>query len=316
MVENAVTGLYVRRGRKFIYVNDSFCQMLGRSADELLGHELTEFSDTTPQDWERVLQAWDQVGTGARNVPIEASVRHKDGSKIEVAIRINPIEWDDGQPAVIGMADDITSRKRAAAQINSYVQRLEASMQATLRAVATMVELRDPYTAGHERRVGLVAAAIAQDMGWSTDRCKIMETIGLVHDIGKIAVPAEILAKPTRLTSIEMQLVQEHAQAGYDILKDVPFDAPVAEAIRQHHERMDGSGYPRGLKGDEILPEARVLAVADVLESMAAHRPYRPALGLDVALAELVRGRGTLYDTEAVDATVRLIRDKAYVLPL
>ena len=142
-----------------------------------------------------------------------------------------------------------------------------------------------------------------------------MEMIGLVHDIGKIAVPSEILTKPSRLTPIEMQLVREHAQAGYDILKDVPFDAPVAEIIRQHHERMDGSGYPRGLQGDDILPEARVLAVADVLESMAAHRPYRPALGLDVAMEELMRHQGTLYDHDVVEAAARLIRDKGYVLP-
>ncbi len=315
MVENAVTGMYVRRDRKLIYVNNSFCQMLGRSADELLGSELTDFSDLTPQDWERIFQAWEKLNTGARNVPLEATLLHNDGTRIEVGIRLNPIEWDDGQPAVIGLVDDITMRKRAAAQIDNYVQRLEASMQATLRAVATMVELRDPYTAGHERRVGLIAAAIAQELGWSADRCKNMETIGLVHDIGKVAVPAEILSKPALLTSIEMQLVQEHAQAGYDILKDVPFDFPVAETIRQHHERMDGSGYPRGLKGEDILPEARVLAVADVLESMAAHRPYRPALSLDVALQELEQGRARLYDGETVDATVRLIRDKGYVLP-
>ena len=315
MVESSVTGMYVRRERKLIYVNDSFCQLTGRTADELLGHELTEFSDLNDQEWQVINQAWEELQAGARNVPLEARLRHKDGSNIEVGIRLNSIEWDDGEPAVIGLVDDITTRKRAAAQIENYVRQLESSMQATLRAVATMVEMRDPYTAGHERRVGLVAAAIAREMGWPADRCRNMETIGLVHDVGKIAVPAEILTKPSRLSSIEMQLVREHAQAGYDILKDVPFDAPVAETIRQHHERMDGSGYPRGLKGDAILPEARVLAVADVLESMAAHRPYRPALGLDVALAELLQGRGTLYDPEVVDATARLIRDKAYVLP-
>lgn len=315
MVERAVTGMYVRRDRKLIYVNDSFCQMLGRSADELLGHELTEFADVSPQEWEKVMGAWEQLEAGRRNVPIEVRLRHKDGTNIEVGIQLSPIEWDDGQTAVIGLADDITARKRAAEQIDTYVHRLEASLQATLRAVATMVEMRDPYTAGHERRVGLLAAAIAEEMGWPSDRFKTLEMVGLVHDIGKIAVPAEILVKPTRLTSIEMQLVREHAQAGFEILKDVPFDIPVAEIIRQHHERMDGSGYPQGLKGDEILPEARVLAVADVLESMAAHRPYRPALGMDVALKELEQGRGRLYDSEAVDAVVRLIRDKGYVLP-
>ena len=315
MVEHAVSGMYVRRENRLIYVNHSFCQMLGRSADELLGHDVTEFMATSPQEWQLVQQARAHVQAGDQNVPVEAPVRLKDGSLIEVGFRISPIEWDDGQPAVIGLVEDITARKRAAEQIAGYVQRLEHSLQATLGVVSTMVEMRDPYTAGHERRVGLVAAAIAQELGWPAERCKTMEMVGLVHDIGKIAVPSEILTKPTRLSPIEMELVRGHAQAGYEIIKDVPFDAPVAEIIRQHHERMDGSGYPRGLKGEDILPEARVLAVADVLESMAAHRPYRPALGLDVALAELTRHQGALYDHEVVEATVRLIRDKAYVLP-
>jgi PAS domain S-box-containing protein/putative nucleotidyltransferase with HDIG domain len=315
MVEHAVSGMYVRRDNQLIYVNDSFCRMLGRPAEELLGHDVSEFMAASPQEWQRVQQAREQVQTGGRHVVAEATVRHKDGSLIEVGFSISPIQWDDGQPAVIGLAEDITVRKRAAEQIAGYVQRLEESLQATLRVVSTMVEMRDPYTAGHERRVGLVAAAIAQELGWPAERCKTMEMVGLVHDIGKIAVPAEILTKPTRLTSIELRLVQEHAQMGYEILKDVPFDAPVAEIIRQHHERMDGSGYPRGLLGNDILPEARVLAVADVLESMAAHRPYRPALGLDVALQELVQNQGRLYDPVVVEATARLIRDKGYVLP-
>ncbi|UDM39928.1 HD-GYP domain-containing protein (plasmid) [Acinetobacter haemolyticus] len=178
-----------------------------------------------------------------------------------------------------------------------------------------MVELRDPYTAGHERRVGLIASAIAKEMGWDEKRCLQMEEIGLVHDIGKISIPSEILTKPSRLTHLEMEMMKGHAQAGYEILKDVPFNIPIAEIIGQHHERMDGTGYPKGLKGDEIHPEARILTVADVIESMASHRPYRAALGVEVALAEILRGRGTIYDTEVCDAAVRLIKEKGYVLP-
>ena len=143
----------------------------------------------------------------------------------------------------------------------------------------------------------------------------MMELVGLVHDIGKIGVPAEILTKPTRLSELEMALMRQHAEAGYQILKDVPFSFPVADIIRQHHERLDGSGYPQGLKGEQILPEARVLAVADVIESIATHRPYRPARGMDAALAELERGRGTHYDAEVIDAFGRLLHEKGYVLP-
>lgn len=178
-----------------------------------------------------------------------------------------------------------------------------------------MVELRDPYTAGHERRVGLIASAIAKEMGWDASRCETLEMAGLVHDIGKIAVPLELLTKPTQLHPLEMALIQRHAQAGYDILKDVPFPIPLADIAHQHHERMDGSGYPQGLRGEAILPEARVLAVADVIESMAAHRPYRPALGLAPALAEVEAGRGRLYDAAVVDAALRLFREQGWPLP-
>ena len=187
-------------------------------------------------------------------------------------------------------------------------------MRGTLQAVSNMIDQRDPYTAGHERRVGLIAGAIGRELGWDEERCDRLELIGLVHDIGKISVPAEILSKPGRLTPLEMQLIRGHAQAGYDILKDVPFPFPVAEIIYQHHERLDGSGYPRGLKGDEILPEARVLAVADVIESIATHRPYRPARGMDVALDELKKGRGTTYDGTVIDAFGRLLQN-GYQLP-
>jgi putative nucleotidyltransferase with HDIG domain len=178
-----------------------------------------------------------------------------------------------------------------------------------------MVEMRDPYTSGHERRVGLIAADIAREMGWPEEKCLSLQWIGLVHDIGKIAVPTDILTKPTRLTHSETEMLKEHAERGYEILKDEKFPWPIAEIIREHHEHMDGSGYPHGLKGEEILPEARILAVADVLESMASHRPYRPTLGLDAAVKEIEGHRNTWYDAPVVDAMIRLIREKGYQLP-
>lgn len=196
-------------------------------------------------------------------------------SKI-LMLAVNVMKRGDEVFGISVFAKDITERKQAEQQIAEYVKQLEGTMQNTLQAVANMVEMRDPYTAGHERRVGLVAAAIAREMGWPEDKCHDLQLIGLVHDIGKIAVPAEILTKPGRLTKVEYQIVQAHSEKGYEILKDVDFPLPIAEIIYQHHERMDGSGYPRGLKDGEILPEARILAVADVLESMASHRPYRP----------------------------------------
>jgi putative nucleotidyltransferase with HDIG domain len=188
-------------------------------------------------------------------------------------------------------------------------------MEGTLHAVSNMIEFRDPYTAGHERRVGIIAADIAREMGWTKERCKNLEYIGLVHDIGKIAIPAEILTKPSRLSYLEYEMVKGHAEKGYEVLKDIDFPLPIAEIIRQHHERMDGSGYPRGLKGEEILLEARIIAVADVVESIASHRPYRPALGVDVAIKEIEVHKGSLFDSGVVDALLNLFREKNYQLP-
>jgi PAS domain S-box-containing protein len=314
MIEQTVTGIYVRHDDRLIYVNPSYCEMVGWTSDELLGQDVWKFTPSDPQNMLRIREAWSRLEHGERSVHYNVPLLCKNGEIRELALHATRIEWN-ALPATIVMAEDITERKHAEEQIASYVRQLEASMRGTLQAVSNMIDLRDPYTAGHERRVGLLAGAIAAEMGWSARQCQELEMIGLVHDIGKIAVPAEILTKPGRLTPMEMQLVQVHAQAGYDILKDIPFSFPVAEVIRQHHERLDGSGYPRGLKGEEILQEARVLAVADVLESISAHRPYRPALGLDAALAELERGRSTQYDSDVIDAARRLLLDKGYSLP-
>lgn len=315
MIEQTISGIYVRRDGRFIYVNPRYCEIIGWPAEELLGQDVLAFTTSDPNNLERIRAAWARLDAGERNVAYSVPLRRKDGRLVELGLNATVITWDDGQPATIVMAQDITERKHTEEQIARYVHQLEGAMQGTLQAISNMVELRDPYTAGHERRVGLIAGAIAREMGWDAARCKNLELVGLVHDIGKIAVPAEILSKPGRLSPLELELVKCHAQAGYDILKDVEFAAPVAEIIRQHHERMDGSGYPRGLQGTEILPEARVLAVADVVESMAAHRPYRPALGLEMALAEIDNNRGRLYDPDVADAIVRLVRQKNYRLP-
>lgn len=315
MIEQTISGIYVRRGGRIIYVNPSYCEMMGWSAQELLNNDILSFTTTDSPTLERIHAAWHRLEEGERNVSYSVPMRRKDGTMIELGLNANQILWDDGEEATIVMAQDVTERKRAEEQIAGYVHQLEDSMKGTLQAVSNMVEMRDPYTAGHERRVGLIAGAIARQMGWDEARCTMLELVGLVHDIGKIAVPAEILTKPSRLSELEMEIVKCHAQTGYEILKDVHFPMPVADIIRQHHERMDGSGYPQGLHGDEIMPEARVLAVADVLESMAADRPYRPALGLDVALAEIVRGRGHIYDPVVADALVSLVREHGYTLP-
>lgn len=316
MVEQSISAIYVYRGGHYIYVNPRYCELIGWPVEALLGQEVARFCTQEPGNLEDLQSAWDELQQGrAAQISCNVMMRRKDGAVIELGLTVQLITWDDDQPAGIVMAQDVTERARNEARIAAYVKQLEASMRGTMQAVSNMVEMRDPYTAGHERRVGLIASALAQEMGWSHERCQNLELLGLVHDIGKIAVPSEILTKPTRLSRLEMELMRGHAQAGYDILKDVPFATPVAEIIRQHHERMNGTGYPQGLKGEQILPEARVLAVADVLESISSHRPYRPALGIEAGLAEIENHRGELYDPAVVDAAVRLIQQKSYVLP-
>jgi len=208
----------------------------------------------------------------------------------------------------------ITARKQTEVELQQTLENLRKAVGATIQVMVSAVEMRDPYTAGHQTRVADLASAITTEMGLPQDKIDGIHMAGSIHDIGKLSIPAEILSKPTKLTNIEFSLIKEHSQKGYDMLKDVESPWPLAEIVYQHHERMDGSGYPRNLKGNEILIEARIMAVADVVESMASHRPYRPALGIDVALEEIETNRGTLYDNTVADACLRLFREKGFQL--
>jgi putative two-component system response regulator len=187
-------------------------------------------------------------------------------------------------------------------------------LEQTIQAIALTIEKRDPYTAGHQVRVSQLATAIAQRMNLDGDRMDGLRLGGMIHDIGKIHLPAEILSRPGRLSDVEFALVKAHSKVGSEIVADVEFPWPVAQMILQHHERLDGSGYPNGERGDAILIESRILAVADVVEAMASHRPYRPALGIEKALDEIRQGRGRLYDADVVDVCLRLFSD-GYQLP-
>lgn len=220
-----------------------------------------------------------------------------------------------GAPRFIGVWTDVSLRHTSRQEILDYATRLEQAMYSTVNAVAQLTELRDPYTAGHEHRVGEIAAAIAAEMGYDEHFQQGLRIAGSLHDIGKIGVPAEILTRPGQLTPAEYGLVKEHAENGWKILQSIDFPWPVAEVARQHHERMNGSGYPRGLKGDAILPEARIVALADLIESMAMNRPYRAGLGIERALEEIENNAGRLYDTEVAAACLRLFRERGYQLP-
>jgi len=240
--------------------------------------------------------------------------------RIERELRLARIEIDklvdkrteELSRANVELHDQVLETRRSEDYLQSTLDRLERSLEGTFRAMSMTLELRDPYMAGHQHRVSALAVAIAREMNLAWDKVEGLRFAGIIHDIGKIAAPAEIVGKPGRLTKTEMQLVKDHPRAGYEMIKDIAFPWPVAYIILQHHERLDGSGYPEGLAGDAIIPEAQILAVADVVEALCSLRPYRPALGIEKALEEVRRGRGIRYDARAVDACIRLFREKRF----
>lgn len=208
----------------------------------------------------------------------------------------------------------IIVRKRTEEKLELSLQHLRQASDGMINTIAAMVERRDPYTSGHQKRTARIACAIAGQLGLSEERIEGLRMAGIIHDVGKIYIPAEILSKPGRLTEPEFSLVKTHSQIGFDILKDIEFPWPIAQIVLQHHEKIDGSGYPRGLKGSDILMEARILAVADVVEAISSHQSYRPAIGLEKSLEELAEKSGVLYDAAVVEACLSLFREKGFKL--
>jgi putative nucleotidyltransferase with HDIG domain len=238
-----------------------------------------------------------------------------DGTSVEALI--SATVWRDADSSVLGyrgIIHDITERKRAQEQLQQSYLTLTSALRGTVDALAALAETRDPYTAGHQQRVARLASAIAVEMGLSDGLVEGIHMAGVVHDIGKIHIPAEILSKPTELTDIEWQMIKTHPQTAHDILRTVKLPWPVAKIVLQHHERMDGSGYPNGLTEEDILIEAKILAVADVVEAMARDRPYRPAHGIEEALHEISDKSGTFFYEPAVKACLRLFREKGFEL--
>lgn len=212
--------------------------------------------------------------------------------------------------SVAAVLAGIIEHRRAQDRLEGTLAKLRATLGGTIKVVSSIVETRDPYTAGHQRRVADLARAMAEEMGLPPSQIDAVRLAGAVHDVGKVSVPAEILSYPGRLSETQMALIKKHPEIGYDILKPVEFPWPIAQIVLQHHERIDGSGYPQGLVGKNILIEARIMGVADVVEAMASHRPYRAALGLAKALDEISRNGGSLYDAKAVEAALMVFREK------
>jgi PAS domain S-box-containing protein len=308
--ENASEGIFqVTPDGRYLSVNPALARIHGFSSPGEVILSVTDIAHQLYVDPSRRAELKRLLEEHGFVKDFEIMMRKKDKGLQWVSVTSHAVRDANGTILYYeGTLQDITSRKFAAEELGN----LRKSLRGVIRAMSSMTEMRDPGTAGHQKRVSDIAMAIAGEMGLTYDTIEHIGIAGIIHDIGKISVPAEILSKPAKLTETEYSLVKVHPQVGYDILKDAGMPYPVAEIVLQHHERLNGSGYPRGLKGPDILLEARILAVADVTEAIAAPRPYRPARGQDAALDEIMRNRGTLYDPEAVSVCVRLFREKGF----
>jgi PAS domain S-box-containing protein/putative nucleotidyltransferase with HDIG domain len=317
LAENIREVLFLRdpTDGRMLYISPAYEVIWGQSTSAVYANSSAWMEAIHPEDLAGVQRA---VATAniSGHMNHDYRIVRPDGTVRWINSRTFPV-LDEKQKLfrLAGIAEDITERKRGEADIQQRIAQLKRAMYSTVDVIATMSSMRDPYTQGHQHRVAMMAAAIAEEMGLEPSRIEGVCIAGYLHDVGKIRVPAEILAKPTRLTPEEYDLIKLHPQAGYDILKRLEFPWPLAEIARQHHERLDGSGYPQGLKDQQILLEAKILAVADTVEAMASDRPYRMGRGLEAALAEIEAGRGKLFEPLAVDACLRLFRQKGYQLP-
>jgi PAS domain S-box-containing protein/putative nucleotidyltransferase with HDIG domain len=311
LVENLPQKVFFKdRNSVYISCNENYARDLKIKSEEITGKTDYDFypkglAKKYRQDDKRIIE------TGGIEQIEEKYI--EDGRESWVQTVKAPVRDEKGNViGLIGIFWDITERKQAEEDRKQSYQKLQQAMQNAIQAIALTAETRDPYTSGHQQRVTKLVCAIGEEIGLSKDKIEELHVAGILHDIGKMNVPAEILSKPGRLSEIEMSLIKTHPQVGRDILKKLELPWAICPIVLQHHERMDGSGYPSGLSGEDIMIEARILAVADVVEAMASHRPYRPALGIDKALEEVSQNKGVLYDPNVVDACVRLFTDKGF----
>jgi putative nucleotidyltransferase with HDIG domain/PAS domain S-box-containing protein len=288
------------------YVNPIWEKILSHKQDEVVGKYLTEF--VQEQDSNYLIQLFRRVRDHKETqMDILLTLMSRSGAEHNFSFNCAPSIAENGHvDGLVGIFKDVTDLRRSEVELKKSFEKLQLALSGTISVISLILESRDPYTAGHQRKVAELASAIAREMGLPEDRVSMIHTAGLIHDIGKIKVPAEILSRPGTLDAIEFSLLKTHPGTGYNILDKVDFPAPIAQIVYQHHEKMDGSGYPLMISGDQIILEARIITVADVVEAMASHRPYRPALGMEKALHEIRIGRGVVYDAEVANACLSL----------
>jgi PAS domain S-box-containing protein/putative nucleotidyltransferase with HDIG domain len=291
------------------YVSPVVERLSKYKASDLIGKPFT--SIVYPDDLPDLLQSFNRLTSGQLE-PSEFRVVDKDGTIIFVRTSSRPIYENGEIVGITALITDITERKQAEQDLIKSYQKTKKTLDDAINTMAKIVEMRDPYTAGHQHRVAELATAVAKEIGYGDDQIEQLHMAAVIHDIGKIYVPSDILSKPGKLNTVELNLIKTHSQGGFEIVKNMDFPPAVALSVLQHHERLDGSGYPNGLKGEAISREARALAVADVVEAMSSHRPYRPALGTDKALEEISKNKGTLYDADVVDACLKLFQERGF----
>lgn len=316
LVENANSIiLRWRRDGRITFMNEFGLRFFGYTESELVGRSLigtiVPEVESTGRDLQHLMERI-RADPRAFEQNVNENVR-RNGEHVWISWT-NKVVLDEHGDVIelLSIGSDITEHLRAEEQVKSAYARATKNLDDAVATIAKIVEMRDPYTAGHQQRVAFLAVAIAREMNLEPSLIEQLRMAATIHDIGKINVPSDVLSKPGKLSTLEMQMIMTHAQSGYDIVKNMNFLPEVAQTILQHHERLDGSGYPNKLKGEEIRLEARILAVADVVEAMASHRPYRPALGIGAALAEISKNSGKWYDSQVVEACLRLFREKAF----
>jgi len=310
--ENTMEGIFqITPTGKYITVNPALARIFGYDSPQEMIDATSDIGQQQYVNPEDLISLQELCEKQDFVEGFETQVYTRDRKKVWISLNTRVVRDLHGHILYYeGTADNISARKQAEEQLKLSLEKLRRTLTQTASALASALEKRDPYTAGHQQRVALLACLIADEMGFSKEEIEGIRVAGVLHDIGKIFVPSDILSKPGKLISVEMSLVHTHAEVGYEILKGVEFPWPIAQVVLQHHEKLDGSGYPQGLKGDEILLEARILTVADVVEAIASHRPYRPAYGIEVALKNIEDNKDTFYDAKVVDACLTLFREK------
>lgn len=299
--------------QNIVYWNHGAENIFGYKSEEMVGkHKINKLYAEEESD-KRIAEIRSEVFNNRKGLSAEIREVTKDGCSLWINMTLTPrVDENNNLIGILGIGEDITERKIAEEERNRSMEKLKKALEGIIHAMVVTVETKDPYTAGHQRRTAELATAIARDLGLAKEEIESIRMAGIIHDLGKIAIPGEILSKPGKLNEIQVSMIRTHPSVGYEILKNIEFPWPIAQIMLEHHERVDGSGYPAGISGENINFKSKIIAVADVVEAIISHRPYRAALGIKKALEEIRDNSGTLYDPKVVDTCYKLFKKNRF----